>query len=97
MRSLESSKHFPLHSPPLFPSLLLLCHSLLIPIPFLHSLHSFIKSTQRIDDIGSQVTFPKEWLEGLEEENTFGLPPIFILNAQVHPLPPFPSFLMCLP
>jgi len=41
---------------------------------------SFFKSSNRVDNIGSKVTFPEDWLQ--YEHNAAGLPPIFILNAQ---------------
>jgi hypothetical protein len=40
-----------------------------------------VKTSKRIDDFGSHVTFPEEWLK--EADNTVGMPSVFVLNAQI--------------
>lgn len=42
---------------------------------------SFVKCTRRIDNIGSKVKIPEEWLD--MPPNLMGLPPLFIVNTQV--------------
>jgi hypothetical protein len=40
-----------------------------------------VKTSKRIDDFGSHVTFPEHWLE--DANNTVEMPPVFVLNAQI--------------
>lgn len=41
-----------------------------------------MKCSQRIDDFGSQVSFPDEWVN--IDTHQPGVPPLFIVNAQVY-------------